>query len=70
MKRIFTVLLLTFGMFSVTALASENIKLQELQAEMLRLISTTDNDQFHAVTEQLKAESHKQGDERLFYIAW
>ena len=37
---------------------------------MLRLISTPDREKFTEVTEQLKAECHKQGDERLFYIAW
>ena len=42
----------------------------KLQSEMLRLISTSDRDEFISVTEELKDESHKAGDERLFYIAW
>lgn len=37
---------------------------------MLRLISTSDREKFTEVTEQLKAECQRQGDERLFYVAW
>ncbi|MBR2206905.1 MAG: hypothetical protein IJ886_01210 [Prevotella sp.] len=51
-------------------MAKENLHLMELQAEMLRLISTPDREKFTEVTEQLKAECQRQGDERLFYVAW
>ena len=42
----------------------------ELQAKMLRLISSPDKDKFTEVTENLKNKCQQQGDERLFYIAW
>jgi signal transduction histidine kinase len=50
--------------------AEENLHMVKMQSEMLRLLSTADKDKFTEVTEQLKAESQKQGDERMFYIAW
>lgn len=37
---------------------------------MLRLISTNDREKFTEVTEKLKTESQKRGDERMFYTAW
>ena len=37
---------------------------------MLRLISTPDRDKFLEVTELIKSECQKQGNERLFYTAW
>ena len=37
---------------------------------MLRLISTPERDKFIEVSEFVKAESKKQGNERLFYTAW
>lgn len=37
---------------------------------MLRLISTTEKEQFTDVTEELKKLSQEQGNERLFYTAW
>ena len=51
-------------------MADDNIQLMKLQSEMLRLISTADRDQFTEVTEKLKDECRKRGDERLFYTAW
>ena len=42
----------------------------KLEAEMLRLISTTEKEQFTDVTEELKKLSQEQGNERLFYTAW
>ena len=64
-------LLLTFAcLTSLSAVAKDDQHLTELQAEMLRLISTPDRDKFTQVTEQLKAECQKRGDERLFYTAW
>ena len=57
-------------LLSMPTMAKGDLHMTELQAEMLRLISTPDREKFTEVTEQLKAECHKQGDERLFYIAW
>ena len=37
---------------------------------MLRLISTPERDKFIEVSEFVKSESKKQGNERLFYTAW
>ena len=51
-------------------MSQDNLHMMKLQTEMLRLISTDDRDRFMKVTEQLKAESQKQGDERMFYTAW
>ena len=51
-------------------MANNDTDLIKLQAEMLRLISTDDRDQFMKVTDQLKDESLKQGAERMFYKAW
>ena len=71
MKRKIYVLLLTVTcLLSMPTMAKGDLHMTELQAEMLRLISTPDREKFTEVTEQLKAECHKQGDERLFYIAW
>ena len=58
------------SLLSLSVMAKDNLHMMKLQAEMLRLISTNDKDQFTAVTEELKAECLKQGDERLFYTAW
>ena len=44
--------------------------MMKLEAEMLRLISTTEKEQFTDVTEELKKLSQEQGNERLFYTAW
>ena len=58
------------GLISPAVMAADHHSQEKLQTEMLRLISTTDKDKFLEVTEQLKAESHKTGDERMFYTAW
>ena len=55
---------------SLNAMAQDNLHMTKLQSEMLRLISMNDRDEFMKVTEKLKAECQKQGDERLFYTAW
>ena len=71
MKRGVKYLLLAVScLFSMNVLAGENLNMAKLQSEMLRLISMPDKDKFTEVVEQLKAECQKQGDERLFYIAW
>ena len=71
MKRWINHLLLTvFCLTSLPVMASESTELTKLQAEMLRLISTNEIEQFMKVTEQLKEESLKQGAERIFYKAW
>ena len=51
-------------------LAKDNLHMMKLEAEMLRLISTTEKEQFTDVTEELKKLSQEQGNERLFYTAW
>ena len=65
----FLVFLLVFLM-SLPVTAKNDVQLMRLQAEMLRLISTNDKDQFTQVTEELKNLCHQLGDERLFYTAW
>ena len=57
-------------LMGTTATAKDNLHKIKLQTEMLRLISTNDKDEFTRVTEALKAECQKEGDERLFYTAW
>ena len=51
-------------------MAVEDTRLAKLKAEMLRLISTPDREQFMEVTEALKEESQKEGVERVYYEAW
>ena len=51
-------------------MAVEDTRLAKLKAEMLRLISTADREQFMEVTEALKEESQKEGVERVYYEAW
>ena len=51
-------------------MAVEDTRLAKLKAEMLRLISTPDREQFMEVTEALKEESQKEGVERMYYEAW
>lgn len=51
-------------------LAKDDLHMIKLEAEMLRLISTTEKEQFTDVTEELKKLSQEQGNERLFYTAW
>ena len=55
---------------SMPAVAEDDSSLTELQAKMLRLISSPDKDKFTEVTENLKNKCQQQGDERQFYIAW
>lgn len=57
-------------LINLSIAAQNNLHIMKLQAEMLRLISTEERDSFTDVTEQLKVESQKAGDERMFYIAW
>ena len=68
-KRFFS-LLSVVCLMCLSALANDNLQMMKLQAEMLRLISTPDKDQFMEVTEQLKKLAQEQGDERVFYTAW
>ena len=71
MRREIKYLLITvFCLISQNIMAEDDPYMTKMQSEMLRLISTSDKDKFTEVTEQLKAESQKQGDERMFYIAW
>jgi hypothetical protein len=51
-------------------MAQGNLNMTKMESEMLRLISSPDKDAFMQVTEKLKAECQKQGNERLFYKAW
>ena len=69
-RRIYLLLLALFCLFSSAVQAAGSDKLTKLQAEMLRLISTPDRDKFLEVTELIKSECQKQGNERLFYTAW
>ena len=69
-RKINYYLLTVFCLISLNVVAEESLQMMKMQSEMLRLLSTSDKDKFTEVTEQLKAESQKQGDERLFYIAW
>lgn len=69
-QKINLLLLSLFCLFSLDSMAKDDLHMMKLQSEMLRLISTPDREQFNEVTEELKAECQKQGDERLFYTAW
>ena len=69
-RKVFFLLLIATCLTSLSVRAKDNINMMRLQSEMLRLISTEDRDKFTEVTEQLKSECQKQGDERLFYSAW
>ncbi len=71
MTRRFFLFLLTFICLSGTAVqAAGSDKLTKLQAEMLQLMSTPDRDKFLEVTEHIKSECSKLGNERVFYTAW
>ena len=71
MKRRINCILLTVAcLISLTATAEETPQVMKLHSEMLKLISTPDKEKFNEVTEQLKAECLKVGDERLFYTTW
>ena len=69
-QRIKCFLLTVACLVCLTATAEEAPHVMKLHSEMLRLISTPDKEKFNEVTEQLKAECLKSGDERLFYTAW
>lgn len=69
-RKINFLLLIVSCLISLDVVAQENLHMMKMQSEMLRLISTEDKDSFLEVTEQLKAECKKIGDERLFYIVW
>ena len=57
-------------LISIPSAAKDDIHIMKLKAEMLRLISTSERDNFTKVTEELKDVCQKNGDERLFYVAW
>ena len=64
-------LILVFAcLVSVPSTAKDDIHIMKLKTEMLRLISTSERDNFTAVTEELKDVCQKNGNERLFYEAW
>ena len=64
-------LILVFALLvSVPSTAKDDIHIMKLKTEMLRLISTSERDNFTEVTEELKDVCQKNGNERLFYEAW
>ena len=64
-------LILVFAfLVSVPSMAKDDIHIMKLKTEMLRLISTSERDNFTEVTEELKDVCQKNGNERLFYEAW
>lgn len=69
-RRNVAYLFMFFLMASQYSLAQDNLHIMKLESEMLRLISGNDRDGFMEITEQLKTECQKQGNERLFYTAW
>lgn len=69
-KKLFILTLTAFCLTNLTVKAQENLHIDHLHAEMLRLISTPDKEGFTEVTEQLKEECHKAGNKRMFYVAW
>jgi signal transduction histidine kinase len=69
-RYLFLLLLTAFSFAGPTVRAAGSDHLTKLQVEMLRLISTPDRDKFLEVTEEIKSECHKNGNERLFYVAW
>ena len=68
-KRFFLVLS-AICLMCLPTLAKDDLHMTKLEAEMLRLISTTEKEQFTDVTEELKKLSQEQGNERLFYTVW
>ena len=71
MRRIIVFLLLTVTLFSaLPAMAQDSKELMRLQSRVLQLISTNERESFAEVSELLKEESLKIGDERAFYKAW
>ena len=69
-RKIDYLLLPLICLISLNAMAQGNLNMTKMESEMLRLISSPDKDAFMQVTEKLKAECQKQGNERLFYSAW
>ena len=69
LKRNLLILLITC-LVSLPSMANDDIHIMKLKAEMLRLISTPERDNFTEITEELKDVCLKNGDERLFYEAW
>lgn len=69
-RKIDYLLLPLICLISLNAMAQGNLNMTKMESEMLRLISSPDKDAFMQVTEKLKAECQKQGNERLFYKAW
>ncbi len=69
LKRNLLVLVLAC-LVTLPSTAKDDIHIMKLKDEMLRLISTSDRDNFTAVTEELKDVCQKNGDERLFYVTW
>jgi signal transduction histidine kinase len=64
-------LILVFAcLVNVPSTAKNDIHIMKLKTEMLRLISTSERDNFTEVTEELKDVCQKNGNERLFYEAW
>ena len=55
-KKLFILTLTAFCLTNLTVKAQENLHIDHLHAEMLRLISTPDKEGFTEVTEQLKEE--------------
>ena len=69
LKRNLLILLITC-LVSLPSMANDDIHIMKLKAEMLRLVSTPERDNFTEITEELKDVCLKNGDERLFYEAW
>ena len=66
-----TLLLLSITcLLSLSVMAASSYEKMKLESEVLKLLSTPERDRFFEVTEQLKAQSQIEGDERLFYITW
>ncbi|MBP1541892.1 MAG: HAMP domain-containing histidine kinase [Prevotella sp.] len=64
------IVLVAVWLVSISISAEGDSHTIKLQTEMLRLISTPEKDRFLKVTEQLKEDCRKRGDERLFYTTW
>ena len=69
-KFILLFLLLTPGMFRMSAQPVAADDITQLQKEMYQLYSKNDEAAFIEVTNRLKEAAEKAGDERTFYKAW
>ena len=69
-KFILLFLLLTPGMFRMSAQPVAADDITQLQKEMYQLYSKNDEAAFIDVTNRLKEAAEKAGDERTFYKAW